>query len=42
MDLMGAEFKNGLVAENRMTSLVDKNQKLITKFLVMRMTAEYK
>ena len=42
MDLMGTEFKNGLVAENRMASLVGKNQKLVAKFLVMRMMAGYK
>ena len=42
MDLMGAEFEDGLVAENRMASLVGKNLKLVAKFLVMRMTAGYK
>ena len=43
MDFMGTEFQNGLVeTENGMTSLVGKNQKLVAKFLVMRMMDGYK
>ena len=43
MDFMGAKFEHSLVeTENWMASLVGKNQQLVAKVLVMRMTTGYK